>query len=420
MFSIPGNLKKTLFNLLIFLILLSGICSGWVKAQSFFSLKPKKTHYTLDFEFTRNLILIPIMVNNRGPYHFIFDTGISFMLITNPEIADQSGTRTNKFIPITGFGSLENISAQILNGLNLEIGKIKGQNFSAAYLPPSLLDFSSFLGVRVDGIIGYDLAKDFQIKIDFPKKTLVFKTEKEAFNTRKYTKIPLSIQNSHALVEACLKSETGSKKVQLVLDTGAGNSVFLYAKSINGFIPPTLKLSASLGWGINGPITGYLARFPLFSLKTLELKNIISAFPQLPDSLSNASPQEGNGNGNLGNEILKRFTLILDYESGFLYLKKNFQFRTSFEYDMSGMVLVSTGEPLKRITIAHIDAKSPAEEGGLLEGDWIVEINDKISTQYSLDDLDTLLKSGNKKKIYLVVFREGKFLDRTLILKRRI
>lgn len=282
-----------------------------VKAQGVFSFKGRRTHYTLPFQFNRNLIIIPIMINNQGPYQFIFDTGVSILVITNPYLGGKLGIESKKNILIRGFGNGEDISANIISGLDLKIGPISGKGFDAAVLPPGTLNFSNYIGKNIDGIIGYDLVKDFRMKINIDNSVIQFEKPTKPFKKRNYTSIPIEMDGSQAFIKVDVLLNGKKIPLKLVLDTGGGNSVFINLETLSP-VPDHIKgFFSNLGWGINGTIQGIISRIDLLSLDSLKIKNVICAFPQFKDTAR--SLQGINGNGNLGNEILRRFNLVIDY-----------------------------------------------------------------------------------------------------------
>jgi S1-C subfamily serine protease len=147
--------------------------------------------------------------------------------------------------------------------------------------------------------------------------------------------------------------------------------------------------------------------------------------------------------GSVGGEVLKRFTLVLDYGGKKLYLKKNGKFREPFTYNKSGItvqhnglqwvqetvhletvrVASSMGElqekdkndnnfkykfALKPVyEIVNVRKNSAAEKCGLLKGDIIVSINKTQPYKYTLQQINNLLKSEDDVWINLEVERNS-------------
>jgi C-terminal processing protease CtpA/Prc len=139
----------------------------------------------------------------------------------------------------------------------------------------------------------------------------------------------------------------------------------------------------------------------------------------------------------LGGGILKRFTIWLDYPNKQIKLKKNRFFKSSFNYDMSGLDVVYTGKQLVKevesdftkyklaknnsvtfITnfsykfkpsykIKAVTKNSAADKVGIKEGDIILAINRKSAHSYKLSDIVNKLQEKENKKIRIKIKRNG-------------
>jgi len=395
-----------------------GMLIPHLKAQSFSSSHRLKTR--IPFNYERDLIIIPLWINQKGPYHFIFDSGVSISLITNSDLEEKLSLVPQNKIEIKGFGVGENIQADLVHHLQFKLGNQEGSGFTAAILPKGVLDFSNYVGLPIDGIIGYDILKYFRVDIDYSLGRLLLDRSPEKKTPEKgFIPINIQIEGGKALIPVQLIQEGGKPlSINLVFDTGAGNSLFLDQSSNPQLIPPLKFLNANLGWGINGSIVGKIGRVDKIIFAGIEMNHIIAAYPLIPDSLKEYSHH--NFNGNLGNEILKRFHLIIDYPAGKIYLKKRFNFSNSFEYDMSGIGFTAEGKDFRHFFVSSIDPNSPGELAGLKPGDLILFVNDNPSSDYTMSELDRLFQSGEGRRINILYFRDGTIQECILTLKRRI
>lgn len=53
-----------------------------------FSFEQGRSRDVTRFKLLHNLIIIPVYINNGGPYNFILDTGVGPMVITDPSLGD--------------------------------------------------------------------------------------------------------------------------------------------------------------------------------------------------------------------------------------------------------------------------------------------------------------------------------------------
>ena len=387
--------------------------------QGNFNFHNGRTIEKVSFKYHRNLIIIPMYINGKGPFNFILDSGVNFIILTNPALQEQLHLSILKTILVRGLGEGKDTKAGVVGNLSLQIGKIDGDFFSAAILPAEELSFSNYVGMSVDGIIGYDLFKSFAIKIDYENETLTV-TKPEAFKIqRKFLSYPLIIENQRPYIYTSSTLATGKViKVKLIIDTGAGHPISLEPGSDSSILVPGAGLKSRLGIGLNGPIEGKLGRLPGLSFAGIELKNIVCSFPVYPKG--SERKLSDNRNGNLGNEILSRFTIVFNYPRQMIYLKVNSSMRRTFEYDMSGLDLIASGKEYRNYIVSGIDPGSPADLSGLKENDIIMYINLIPAAQYSITEIDNLLRSGDKKKINIVYQRGNQIGFTQIILKRRV
>src|SRR5690606_21593866 len=204
---------------------------------------------------------------------------------------------------------------------------------------------------------------------------------------------------------------------KLIIDSGAGHPILLDPNSDPQLRIPDTTVSAMLGVGLNGPIHGYLGRLNSLRLGDYEIVNPIASFPDYDTLLY--TDYDIPRNGNIGNEVLKRFNVVFDYPYSALYLKPNSRFDDPFEHDMSGMSLMSGGDVYRRYFIANIAPGSPADEAGLEINDEILSINLQPTREMSISEIDNLLRSQDKRNLLLEYGREGQTSMAGLVLRRR-
>jgi predicted aspartyl protease len=115
------------------------------------------------------LILVETMVNGKGRYRFVLDTGASLTMIS-PELAkklDVQRNETQKGVGAGGsvevhFGTVKSlaIGETQLDGLMVEIMELTG--------------ISKAIETEIDGIVGYNFLKKFRVVIDYPRQTVTF------------------------------------------------------------------------------------------------------------------------------------------------------------------------------------------------------------------------------------------------------
>jgi hypothetical protein len=177
-------------------------------------------------------------------------------------------------------------------------------------------------------------------------------------------------------------------------------------------------IKANLGMGINGLISGTLSRIKEVELGAYKVKNVIAAFPEDTTRTNALSVRR---DGNLGVALLKKFDLIIDYPDSAIYLKPGPRYRKIDEHDMSGLVYYAdVFDKYQHIIIYQVEPGSPGEEAGLLPNDEIVGISFKPVSPLSLQQIDDLFRSSDGRILFLGIFRNKKYMNVVLTLRRRI
>jgi len=204
--------------------------------------------------------------------------------------------------------------------------------------------------------------------------------------------IPLEINNSDSL--------------HFILDTGASLSAWLMKETKSDISIPDKTIDSHLGHGLGGEISGKMGRINKLSIGNYVLPQVIISYPDSGSISYNFNNSKRNGT--IGAEILRRFRVIIDYKNNRINLKPNYNYRQKFTYNMSGIQIASpyTGFPL--YIIDHIIPGSAGDKAGLLPGDQIFELNNKLAFKLSLNDIISTFTSNPGKTISLTILRNGK------------
>jgi len=414
-----------LFTCFILFIFFLSSCSSSKKYQrerynGFSFERPSKRALILKFKLINNLIVIPVKINESDTLHFILDSGVQNMLITELSVGDKLQVNYLKEIELSGLGSGEKLMAYASPNNNFNISGIIGHHQDLLILKEDIFHLSSRFGMRIHGIMGYGIFADFVVKINYESKTITFYNKKKyKYRSRKKDIIiPIEIINLKHYIWASLqqysevlrdtdsiKQDTTTIPIKLLIDTGGGHAIWLDISSDERLTIPQKKKEAYLGKGMRGDITGYLGRSFKLILKDIELENVTTAFP---DSTSIATVRgQGERNGSLGSEILRRFHVIVDYSKNKIILRPNRNFKAKFNYNMAGIEL-STPVPGTAIyLISNIEKDSPVSKLNIKENDQIVNINGININKFTIHEIYELFRSKEGRKIELRLRRGG-------------
>ena len=367
-----------------------------------FTIQNQRKRQVTSFKLINNLVIIPVYINSTGPYNFILDTGVGILLISDPDLLKLFDTTTSRAIKIQGIGEGAEMTALIQPSVQIELASSIRGIMPVAILKEDPFNLSSFVGMPIHGLIGYELFSSFIIRINHSSKVITYYRHETAYIPRKGQKVSISIEDRKPYLESTLKLPDGKReKVKLIIDTGAGHPLSLETSNGIPYSIPEVNIPANLGVGLSGMINGYISRIPAMTLGRYQLHDVVCAFPDYSNVA--AKVYSVSRNGSLGNSVLKRFNVVFDYQREVMYLKPNYLFKEPFEHDMSGIEITAVGPAFERVIIARVEAGSAAEQAGLKEGDRILSVNFKKVEELGIEELKGLFRSKDGRSVVLHV-----------------
>jgi hypothetical protein len=366
-------------------ILFCLLCCCCLNANAqYFDLENNRKHVNIPFRMVRDMVVIQLHINNKGPYNFILDTGVGLMLITEPKLVDSINISNKRTLKISGLGEGEDFEAYITSPLKIDIPGLVSYDVAAAILKKDHFGLSNYAGVPIYGLLGYEFFNNLAVKINFADSTISVSKAKDMKFPRKANKIPIIIEDRKPYVNVNITFPNNTKITnKLILDLGAGHPLSL-ENMIQSHGLPEKFIAANLGVGLTGPIDGFISRVKEVEIGKYKIKNVITSFPDDKNNRKFSVRRDGN----MGIGILKRFTVIFDYPDSTVYLKPNGDLKAPFEHDMSGLEYYSTGEDLNHVIISRVEPGSAADELGLEKDDEILSINLKPVSKMTLEEID--------------------------------
>jgi hypothetical protein len=413
--------------------------------EGFEFVKTKTTRVKVRAQIINNLVFIPVKVNGVSLL-FLLDSGVEETILFGFEDPKKINLQHVERINIRGLGENEGVEGLKSSGNVLTIGDIQSKNDLLYLITDPSFDLSSFVGISVNGIIGYSAFKNHLVEIDYQNKEVVFYKPDSSFHKKiekEYIKVPITIEKQKPYVNTLVKAGTDEVEAKLLIDTGNSDAVWLFDKFSDKIDVPEKHFNDYLGQGLSGAVEGKRGRINEFSIANFKFESPIVAFP---DSISIKNLNLINNRlGSLGGEILKRFSVVFDYERQQLFLKRNKAYKSSFYYNKSGVEVWRSGvqwikqlivvpdnamvvdrskdNPEKTTVnlkykmelkpiyeIGYIRENSNAAKSGLLIGDVLVAVDGKEVYNYSLQEINSLLWSEDEIWIELKVVRDGKLM----------
>lgn len=388
-----------------------------VSAQ-FFNFNYGIKREAIQFKKIKNVIIIPVMLNDKGPYNFILDTGVSPLIITDTTIVSALNLGDLRKVQLNGVGEGTIINALYSANTKAEVGRAYINYVPTVILTEDAFNLSNYLGIKIHGIIGYYFFNSFVVTINYSNDRLVFKLPNPKQKI-KGTKLDLELIENKPYINTTLVTDSlGEIQAKLIIDCGANHALSLEAYKGNIFPLPSATIKGNLGIGLAGEINGSIGRLKELKLGNYTFKNVLTNFPSYNDVGAKTNIKERTGN--IGADLLGRFLVTFDYQNKAMYLKKGQNYKETFEHDMSGMEIYSFTDDYDRFFISRIEPGSPTEKVGFKINDEVISINFKAVKSLSLEEITGLLRSGDGNTVIVEVFRKGQTLIKILHLKRRI
>ena len=414
-------------------------------SQSNFQLANNKKRIVIPFKLINNLIFIPIKVNGET-LTFLLDTGVEQTILFSLDDKQQVSLFHLQKINLKGLGSNDAVEAYKSSENKMEVDAYVDDEHEIYLILDQEFNFSSQVGIPVNGIIGYHFFKSHPIEIDYErKKIIVYSADNKKLSKKlmhNFKKDSIAIEENKPYYVSNVTTTTLSYPSKMLLDTGNSDALWLFLNKPTQLQLPPKTIQDFLGRGFSGNVYGQRARIPSFSFGSTTFENGIGTFP---DSTSiKCLNFVKDRAGSIGGEILSRFQIVFDYPNGKLYSKPNSKCNEPFNYNMSGIEVQHDGlewvketyednqskgqtfyngytsdiriqdnlkikfelKPVFRIY--NVRADSPAAQAGLSAKDKIIAINKQKAHTLSIEKINEILKSEEGKTIEIVIERSSK------------
>lgn len=376
----------------IFLYLLF-IFSGFsASAQEMYWEKPAKFITSFPFkQLNGGVILIKARFNNlTDTFNFILDTGSGGISLDSTTTAHYNIPHVPSGRYIYGIAGVRKVDFA------------PHQSLSFPGLTIDSLDFyindydvlTSVYGIKIDGIIGYSFFSRYLVKVNFDSLKI------SVFNPG-YISYPLHGMLLHPEFQGLpifpvTMKDSKRFTEKYFFDTGAG-LCFLISTQFNEDSSVLIRRRKPVQIQVQG--MGGKKRMRLTLVKEVNIGNF--KFRKVPTYLFDdeynvlAYPQRC---GLVGNDIFRRFNLIINYPKKEIHLTPNSHFRDPFDYSYTGMTMYSLDG---QVFIDDIVKGSPADKAGLMDGDAVMAIDNNFSG--NLETYKNLLQRTGFRTAILII-----------------
>ncbi len=395
-----------------------------VQAQSVlnrFEIIGRNKQIVIPFQYQNHFILLKVLFNRSFPLSFIFDTGAEHTLLLKKEYSDILGMSYDRRIKLIGADQSVEMYALISRGVGFGLSPTVTYTQDILVLEHDFFQLDELTGLYIDGIMSSSFFKTYITHINFKSRKLSFIQSNNFRINRKYTKVPIEVQNGKLYVRAEIMINNLKIPVRLLVDTGAGLPLLLYSDSNPNFAPPEKSIPGKLGKGLGGFLEGHIGKITELRLENFKFPNIVTSFQNLDSSVLSMQDeaQRPHRHGLLGNQLLDRFDIYIDYQKNLMYLYPIKDLTKEFLVDKSGLEVLATGHELKEYIVSSILPASPANEAGLKKGDIIKKVSGLSTNLLTLEQIITTMARKPGRKIKIVYLRDGE-LKKTVITLRSL
>jgi PDZ domain/Aspartyl protease len=370
-----------------------------VAAQETFVQPPARLLTTIPFTlYTGGVMILRARLDNfPDTLNFILDTGSGGISLDSSTCLQMHLNPVPSDKTILGIGGVRQVRFLYNETLHLPGLTVDSLNFHVN-------DYdilTSVYGEKIDGIIGYSFFSRYIVSINYDSsKVAVYSLGSFRYPRGSYVFRPL-IPN----LPIC-SAETGDAHRMIngrfYFDTGAGLCALFSTDctSDSGLLDPRKKQYLTRAQGLGGKATMRLATIR-------ELKLGPYRFHKVPiyifDDTYNVTYYP-NLCGLIGNDILRRFNVILNYDRRFICLTPNSHYHDLFDYSYSGLSIYWVDGV---IVIGDIMPGSPAEKAGLQVDDVLIAVNTNFSN--NIQSYKNVLQSAGER-VRLIVKRKGQLM----------
>lgn len=325
----------------------------------------------IPIRLANNVPFVTVTVGASDPLSFILDIGASASVL-NRAVADRLAVPVRAGEDATTGGGT--VATSYATNLTLTVGDVALRGVTMAAIDLTALQAGA--GRPVDGILGFDIFQNYIVAIDYARQ-IVTLHEPAGFRYRGVGEVlPIRMVDQIPLVRIGLTPSGGGGLVEATVefDTGQTGALtlttpFVDRNRLTSPSQPSLRIRT--GAVLSGAVAARVLRMGGLQLgRALVTGPVVTVTPD-----ANTAGVDEAVDGILGGEVLRRFTVIVDYSRSSVVLEPNDQVGASTEFDMSGMSLVvAEGHPSAYRVRTLIDG-SPAADAGVAVGDIIQRIN---------------------------------------------
>ncbi|MBW7889795.1 MAG: aspartyl protease family protein [Chitinophagaceae bacterium] len=339
-------------------------------------------------QFSGGVTIIQATVNDYpDTLNFILDTGSGGISLDSSTVQELSIPTVPSDRTIRGIAGIRKVNFLYNATLHLPGLTIDSLNFH-------INDYeilSSVYGVKIDGIIGFSVFSRYIVHFDYDKMILSIYSQGD-FKYQRGGYVLKPIITSIPVISIDFK-DNRQLNSRFYFDTGAG-LCFLLSESYNrdsSALKFRRKPVPTQAEGLGGKMEMHLTTVRRLHIGPYRFRNVPTYI--FEDSYNITSyPYLG---GLIGNDLLRRFNVTLNYARREIHIVPNSHYRSPFDYAYTGLGIYFIEG---RVQVEDVIPGSPGEKAGFKSGDIIISVGNNMSN--NIQAYKNLLQvTGQKIKI---------------------
>jgi hypothetical protein len=277
--------------------------------RSGFYLPDSVNEMTIHYRSVKNLIVLPVVINDSISVNLILDTGCRNIVLFGKRFQKLLKLNPEKKIQFSGLGSGKAVHGFLSLSNKISIQEVLGESIPVVVVGNRNL-FSLYN--EVHGVIGYDIFLRFELELNPVEQIITFRPAQRANAPEGYNTVPLRIIDSRPVMssEIIFQNEKNqNRKYELMIDTGSSLGLLLKTASIDDIKTASEKI---LGIGLNGPVMGYNIISYSLHLENFSMHNLPTGIILSP----------WHSSGSIGMEVLKDYIVVLNYCKSYASFKR--------------------------------------------------------------------------------------------------
>lgn len=349
-------------------------------------------------QFSGGIIIVRATVEHiKDSFNFILDTGSGGISLDSATCSDYGIENRQSDTTITGIAGIKRVPYAFNKTLHLPGLSVEKLNFH-------INDYevlSSVYGEKIDGIIGYSFFSRYIVKLNFDSLLMEVHSPGEikypyGSTTLRpiFTSLPIQYMQvkDKKKVRANFYFDTGAGLCFLMSERFARDSAVLYKKR---------KPLVTQAEGMGGKMQMRLTVIKEVKLGPYRFRAVPT---YLYNDMYNVTSYPYTG-GLIGNEILRRFNMVINYPQREINLMPNTHMNDAFEYGYTGLSIYQIDG---KIIVDDAIPGSPAAEAGFQPEDEIISVGNNFSG--IIQQYKNILQEP-KKRIQVIVRRNDQLIQ---------